>query len=268
MDLEPLDLNGRRTQVAVGGDGPPLLYLHSAAGESIAWMDLLTGLADEHTVHAPLQPGFFESEGLEQIRDIEDLTYHYLALIDARGWERIDVMGCSVGGWIALELAARHPERIGRLVLAASAGIRIPDVPMADMFRITVGQEERARELLFHDPTHPLAAVALPSFSDLPEEQLGAFIKAMAATAKVAWNPYMHNPRLEGLLGRISAETLIVWGEDDRMIPLAYGERLTELIPGARLETIPECGHAIWLERPQPLLELARAHLAAPAGVP
>jgi pimeloyl-ACP methyl ester carboxylesterase len=267
MELEVVDVGGRRTQVAVGGDGPPLLYLHSAGGESIVWMELLTGLAADHTVHAPLQPGFFESEGLDEIRDVEDLTYHYLALIDARGWERIDVIGSSIGGWIALELAARYPERIGRLVLAASAGIRLPDVPMADMFRITIGQEERARELLFHDPTHPLAAVALPSFSELPEDQLAAFIKAMAATAKIGWNPYLHDPRLEGLLGRISAETLIVWGEEDRMIPPAYGERLAELIPHARLETIPACGHVIWLERPEPLLELARTHLAAPAGV-
>jgi pimeloyl-ACP methyl ester carboxylesterase len=268
MELELVDVGGRRTQVAVGGEGPPLLYLHSTAGESIAWMELLNGLAAERTVHAPLQPGFFESEGLDEIRDIEDLTYHYLALIDAQGWHQIDVIGCSMGGWIALELAARYPERIGRLVLAASAGIRHPDVPMADMFRITVGQEERARELLFHDPTHPLAAVALPSFSELPEDQLAAFVKAMAATAKVAWNPYMHDPRLEGLLGRVAAETLIVWGEDDRMIPPAYGERLERLIPRARLETISACGHLIWLERPGPLLELARAHLAVPAGVP
>jgi len=265
MELELVDVDGRPTQIAVGGDGPPLLYLHSAAGESIQWGELLHGLAAEHTVHAPLMPGFFASEGLETIHDIHDLTYHCLALMDERVWDRVDVMGCSLGGWIALELAVRHPTRVGRLVLAASAGIRLADVPMADMFRITVGQEERARELLFHDPSHPLAALVLPKLSELGDEELGAFMKAMAATAKVGWNPYMHDPRLERMLRHVQADTLIVWGADDRMIPPAYGRRLAELIPRARLEIIPDCGHLIWIERPEPLLELSRSHLAAPA---
>jgi len=265
MELEFVDVEGRRTQIAVGGEGPPLLYLHSAAGESIQWGELLNGLAAEHTVHAPLMPGFFESEGLETIHDIDDLTYHYLALLDDRGWDSVDVVACSLGGWIALEVAARYPERVGRLVLAASAGIRLADVPMADMFRITVGKEERARELLFHDPAHPLAAVVMPSFSDLNDEELGAFIKAMAATAKIGWNPYMHDPRLERMLGRVQADTLIVWGESDRMIPPAYGQCLAQLIPHARLATVPDCGHLIWIERPAPLLELAGDHLAAAA---
>jgi pimeloyl-ACP methyl ester carboxylesterase len=87
----------------------------------------------------------------------------------------------------------------------------------------------------------------------------------MAATARVAWNPYLHDPRLEGLLGRVSAETLIVWGRDDRLIPAAYGERLAELIPSARLELVGECGHLIWFEKPAELLEAALAHLGAPA---
>lgn len=134
-----LDVAGRRTQVLVGGEGPPLVYLHSAAGESAIWMELLNGLAEHHTVHAPLAPGFVESEGVESISDVDDLVFHYLALLDALGLGRADVMGCSFGGWIALELAARYPERVGRMVLAASAGIRLPDVPMEDMFALQLG---------------------------------------------------------------------------------------------------------------------------------
>ena len=260
-----IEVAGRRTMVQIGGSGPPLLYLHSAAGESAIWMDLLNGLAEFREVHAPLQPGFVESEGIEEIRDIEDLVYHYLALIDEYGWEQVDVMGCSLGGWIALELAARYPERVGKLVLAGSAGIRLPDVPMEDMFRIQLGEEDKARELLFHDPQHPLADVVVPDFSEVPDDMLAEFIKAMASVAKVAWNPYLHDPRLEPLLPRVTADTLLVWGAQDRLIPPAHGERLAELIPNARLQLIPECGHMVWFEKPAELLDAARRHLATVA---
>jgi pimeloyl-ACP methyl ester carboxylesterase len=266
MEVGFEEVAGRRVQVAEGGEGPPLLYLHSAAGESMVWLDVLNGLAEDRTVVAPLHPGFFESEGIETIHDIEDLANHYLAFMDARGWEQVDVVGCSLGGWIALEVAARWPERVGRMVLAASVGIRLPDVPMADVFRITLGQEAEARALSFHDPNHPLAAIAIPDLMSLEDDDLANFFKAMAATAKVAWNPYMHDPRLESMLPRVTADTLLVWGRSDRVVPLAYGERLAELIRGARLEVIEECGHSIMLEQPAALLEAARGHLRAEAA--
>ena len=143
-----------------GGSGPPLLYLHSAAGEALIWTDVLNGLAEDRTVIAPAHPGFWDSQGLETIHDIEDLAIHYLAFMDARGWEQVDVMGTSLGGWIAMEVASRWPERVGRMVLAASVGIRIPGVPMADVFAVTLGKEEDARAMSFHDPKHPLAKMA------------------------------------------------------------------------------------------------------------
>lgn len=263
MELRTEEVLGRRIQVAVGGDGPPLLYLHSASGESFMWMDLLNGLAEQREVHAPLSPGFFGSEGIEQIHDIEDLAFHNLALMDERGWESVDVMGCSLGGWVALEIAARYPERVGRLVLVSSVGIRLADVPMADLFALQLGQEDKMRELVFHDPEHPLAKLVIPTFDELDDEQLMAFIQAMAATAKVGWNPYMHDPRLEPLLPRVSADTLVVWGADDRIAPLPYGEHLAQRIPNARLVTVPECGHAIWFEKPGELLAAALEHLGA-----
>jgi pimeloyl-ACP methyl ester carboxylesterase len=266
MEVGFEEIAGRRVQVAEGGSGPPLLYLHSAAGEALVWLDVLNGLAEDRTVVAPAHPGFWQSEGLETIHDIEDLANHYLALMDARGWEQVDVMGSSLGGWIAMELAARWPERVGRMVLAASVGIRVPDVPMADVFAMTLGKEEDARALSFHDPHHPLAKIAIPDLMSLNDEDLANFLRAMAATAKVAWNPYMHDPRLEGMLPRVSADTLLIWGRSDKVVPVPYGERLAELIPQARLVVVEECGHSIMLEQPQAVLEAARGHLRAGAA--
>jgi pimeloyl-ACP methyl ester carboxylesterase len=266
MEVGFEEIAGRRVQVAEGGSGPPLLYLHSAAGEALVWLDVLNGLAEDRTVVAPAHPGFWQSEGLETIHDIEDLANHYLALMDARGWEQVDVMGSSLGGWIAMELAARWPERVGRMVLAASVGIRVPDVPMADVFAMTLGKEEDARALSFHDPHHPLAKIAIPDLMSLNDEDLANFLRAMAATAKVAWNPYMHDPRLEGMLPRVSADTLLIWGRSDKVVPVPYGERLAELIPQARLVVVEECGHSIMLEQPQAVLEAARGHLRTGAA--
>jgi pimeloyl-ACP methyl ester carboxylesterase len=266
MEVGFEEIAGRRVQVAQGGSGPPLLYLHSAAGEALVWLDVLNGLAEDRTVVAPAHPGFWQSEGLETIHDIEDLANHYLALMDARGWEQVDVMGSSLGGWIAMELAARWPERVGRMVLAASVGIRVPDVPMADVFAMTLGKEEDARALSFHNPHHPLAKIAIPDLMSLNDEDLANFLRAMAATAKVAWNPYMHDPRLEGMLPRVSADTLLIWGRSDKVVPVPYGERLAELIPQARLVVVEECGHSIMLEQPEAVLEAARGHLRAGAA--
>jgi pimeloyl-ACP methyl ester carboxylesterase len=100
----------------------------------------------------------------------------------------------------------------------------------------------------------------------LNDEDLANFLRAMAATAKVAWNPYMHDPRLEGMLPRVSADTLLIWGRSDKVVPVPYGERLAELIPQARLVVVEECGHSIMLEQPQAVLEAARGHLRAGAA--
>jgi pimeloyl-ACP methyl ester carboxylesterase len=107
-------------------------------------------------------------------------------------------------------------------------------------------------KLLFHDQQHPMAQMlaSLTDFTLLPEEVILAQFKAMEALAKVAWNPYFHNPKLEGRLFRVAARTLIIWGRQDKLIPLAHGERYAEKIPGARLVIVDECGHLPVLERP------------------
>jgi pimeloyl-ACP methyl ester carboxylesterase len=244
---------GRRIHECHGGRGRPLVYLHSAAGDAMP-LPHLVALSQHFEVWAPAHPGFLGSEGLDEIRDVEDYVYHYLAWLDAKGFAQADVVGLSLGGWIAAELAARYPERVANLVLVDAVGIWIREAPIADLFAIDGRHPERLVELLFHDPQHPLARLMVPpagaSGVDLPEELVAGFMHAMAATAKVGWNPLLHDPRLESLLPRVTAQTLCLWGADDRVVPPAYGEKYAKLIPGAQLRVIPACGHLLPFEKP------------------
>jgi pimeloyl-ACP methyl ester carboxylesterase len=263
IGITRLEVLGRGLHVARGGSGPPLLYLHSAAGEALP-LPHLEGLAERHEVHAPAHPGFLGSEGGEAIHHVEDYVFHYLAFLDAMGWRSVDVVGLSLGGWIAAELAARYPERVSRLVLVDAVGIWIREKPIADIFALDTRHPERIQALLFHDPDHPMARLMRgpAQGEDLPEEMIANFMNAMAATAKVGWNPLLHDPRLEGLLHRVSAPTLCLWGASDRVVPPEYGEKYAKLIPGAELRILPECGHMLPFEKTAEFVASVNAFLA------
>jgi len=170
--------------------------------------------------------------------------------MDAKGWKSVDVVGLSLGGWIAVEIAARYPERISNLVLVSSVGIWIREKPIADIFAVDTRFPERVKQLLFHDP-ECLAAQMMPSPGDmaLPDEMLVNIMNAIAATAKIGWNPLLHDPRLEPMLSRVTARTLCLWGAGDRITPVDYGKKFNRLIRGSKLEVIPECGHLVPLEK-------------------
>jgi pimeloyl-ACP methyl ester carboxylesterase len=260
-----ISVRGRRIHEIRSGakpSGRTLLYLHSAMGEATWLAPHLGALADAVELHAPAHPGFLGSEGIDEIADIEDLVFHYLAYLDELGWKSATLMGVSLGGWIAAEIAARYPERVARLVLASSVGIRIPEVPITDIFAIDGRHPEKLREMLFHDVDSPLARMVGGDMTSLPEDFIVNFMNAMAATAKVGWNPLLHDPRLDGLLPRIKAETLVVWGANDRVVPLEYGERFAKRIPGARLAVIADCGHLAPIERTQRFLEIVTPFVA------
>jgi pimeloyl-ACP methyl ester carboxylesterase len=257
-----VEVLGRKIHEVRGGRGEPLLYLHSAMGET-SWSPHVAALAERHELHAPAHPGFLGSEGIEEIRDIDDVIDHYEAYLDVMGWESVDVIGLSFGGWMAAELAVRVPGRVRRLVLASACGIWIREQPIADIFAFDTRFPERQRALLFCDTSCPAAQmIVAPGEAQLPDELLADIMNGLAATAKIGWNPLLHDPKLEGRLHRITAETLCLWGEQDRVVPRAYGERFAERIPRARLEVIPRCGHLAPLEQPGPWLAAVERFLA------
>jgi pimeloyl-ACP methyl ester carboxylesterase len=240
-----IDLDGRNVQVMEGGEGEPLIYLHSAYGENL-WLPFHQKLAESFHVIAPAHPGFASSEGLDLVDSMEDMVFHYMDLLDALSLERVNLAGVSLGAWIAAEIATRYPDRVKRLALGAPAGLWLDEHPMTDMFAL-LRRPEKLRAVLFHDPTASLAQLLIPT--EASEEQMAEAYKAMAATARLAWNPPGHNPKLAGRLRRIKSPALIIWGDDDKLIPAAYAEAWADRLKDARVIIIKECGHMMMFEK-------------------
>jgi len=236
-----VEIGGSKTKLLRGGSGEPLLYLHSAGGETL-WLPFHEDLAQHFEVFAPAHPGFDTSDGLDKIDSMEDLVFHYVDFWDAMGWDKVNVVGLSLGGWIGAEFAVRYSNRVKKLVLVDSAGLYVKGAPIHPMWE-HAREPEILRRILFADPEGPLAMTLIMHPEEMPDEMLIATLKAAEATARVGWNPYLHNPKLRGHLHRIKVPTLVLWGDKDGLIPPAHGKAFADGIPGAKLSVIENCGH-------------------------
>ncbi|MEX0730759.1 MAG: alpha/beta fold hydrolase [Aquisalimonadaceae bacterium] len=229
------------------GKGEPVLFLHGAGGV-LDWLPFFDQLAAEHALLVPDHPGFGSSDDPQWIRSIPDVAMFYLDLIEQLDLSGIHLVGHSLGGWIAAELAVRNSTRIKSLTLISPAGIRIPDVPVGDNFLWT--QEEHARNL-FHSQAFAekmLARVA-------NEEELEIQVKNRYSFAKLAWQPRLFNPDLEKWLHRVRMPARVIWGEEDRILPAAYADLWAEKLPQASAMRIPECGHLPQIEQQERVAE-------------
>jgi pimeloyl-ACP methyl ester carboxylesterase len=250
---QTIDVIGCKLSYRRGGTGVPLLYLHGTDGLG-EWPVLLDALAERFDVLAPDHPGFGATEMAPWIDDVADLAYLYLDAIEALGLSGLHVVGQSLGGWIALEMAVRSTQRLRSLTLISSAGIHVKGVPKADIFMID--PEEQAR-LAYADPAHGEAAAAragVDKYQDLA-------ILNRIASARYGWQPRFFNPRLERWLHRVNVPTHVIWGEADRIIPPAYAEAFHRLIPGSTLTMIPDAGHLPHLERAPVVAEAMQGFL-------
>jgi pimeloyl-ACP methyl ester carboxylesterase len=232
---------GKKTQVMRGGKGPPLVYLHSAGGE-MDWLPFHDKLAQRFSLIAPAHPGFSLSEGLDKIDHIHDLAWHYVDFFEQLDLRGVPVVGFSLGAWLAVELAILRPELVEKLIMVNAAGLRLEGAPMAEWF---IDDLDKMRQLIFFDPHSKIADEVMT----LDEMHLLMFLRAREATARVGWNPYLHNPKLPDHLWRVKSKTLVIWGRDDKLIPLAHGRYYAEHIHGARLEIVNECGHMLPFEK-------------------
>jgi pimeloyl-ACP methyl ester carboxylesterase len=265
LSPEKVDTAVGAAEVYRGGRGgpAPLVYLHSAQGESPG-LAMLEELADRREVVAPMFPGFGASEGLDRIDDIEDAAFHLVDVLDRMELARCDLVGLSLGGWMAAEVCVRWPDRVRRMVLVNPVGLYVEGAPVAEIFGRPLPELARA---LFADQQHPVAqlmhsmALMEDDPSQVPFDLVRPILQAQAATAKVGWNPYLHDPKLRARLGRVRAPTLIVHGRQDGIVPRAHAEAYASGIDDATIVDVDGAAHLAPLERPRELAALIASHL-------
>jgi pimeloyl-ACP methyl ester carboxylesterase len=235
-----------RVRLFTAGDGPPLVFLHGASGIE-RWLPFFDLLAARCTVIVPEHPGFGGSDNPACIRDVSDVAMYYLDFFDglssdgfsgASGTGKIHLIGQSLGGWIAAELATRNCTHLKSLTLLAPAGVRVKGVLSGDDF---IWSPDEAARNLVHDPAVAGSAIATRA-AMTPDEAERALVNRYAA-AKYGWEPRWFSPALERWLHRVTTPTLVLWGAEDRLLPVQYAEVWRREVPGATVEIIPACGH-------------------------
>jgi pimeloyl-ACP methyl ester carboxylesterase len=230
------------------GDGRPFLLLHGGAGpQSVAGFAQLLAEKDRSRVVTPIHPGFGGTARPDGLHSVAGLAALYEALLDDLGLEDVTVIGNSIGGWVAVEVALSGSPRISRLVLLDAVGLEVEDRPVADVAGLSVPE---IQAMSFHDPTPFRVDPAT-----VPEAQKAIMAASGAALAVYAGSAAMADPTLLGRLGSIATPTLVLWGESDRIVEPAYGQAYAAAIDGARFEVLPGTGHVPQLETPDLVLQ-------------
>ena len=239
-----LSIAGVEIEMFERGRGAPILYLHGGAGIAldVPFIDLL---ASERRIIAPSHPGFGKSSLPDWLDSVDDIAHIYLELMDHLGLTRTDIVGLSIGGWIAADLATKVPERLERLVLIGPVGVKTGPPDKLDIPDVFAMPQDKLDRLRFHDPAKNPADLA-----SLPDEELHIVARNRETLALLTWEPYMHNPKLKHRLHRVNVPTLFLRGASDGIVSAEYLERYAALIPKARTETIAEAGHLPHVEQP------------------
>lgn len=239
-----LELRGTRIRVLRSGSGPPLIFLHGASGH-VGWLPFLNQLSQRFDVIAPEHPGFGASDDPKWLDRPADLAYFYLDLIEHLNLDGVHLVGTSLGGWIAAELAVRNTSRLASLALVCAVGVTPKGAPMEDMFRMSA--EENAQRFYFDSERvrRRLAALATADPRVL--------VRNRSTVVRLSY-PGFVNPELGKWLHRVNVPTLLVWGENDGLVPSSFAEAYRANIPGAKLVMIPKAGHAPFEEQPDAFL--------------
>jgi pimeloyl-ACP methyl ester carboxylesterase len=239
MQESTIEVAGTRLRYAEAGVGPAVLFLHGVAGA--AWDPLLGKLSATCRVIAPEHPGFGRMPVPDWMMSAGDVAFFYLDVLQALDLREVHLIGHGLGGWLAAEVAIRSTQRLKSLSLLAPAGCESPEALFDDIFAWT-SEEFASRH--FHD--QQLARDWQQAQGKL---DIDVVLQNRTALARLAWNPRLCNPQLPYWLHRIDIPTLLVWGEDDRVIPFACHKPFKRAIPQARLLALPNTGHALPIER-------------------
>lgn len=241
--METLDVSGIAIDLHRAGSGPPLLYLHAELFFEQT-KPHLDALASTWTVVAPRHPGFGKAAAPADFRTVGDIAYLYQDLLEKLDLTNVVVVGASLGGWIALEMAVRNTSRIAKLVLAGAVGVKFSDREERDFADLFYLPESELQETLFADPKR-----WAPNYAALPLEQVETIARERQTTAYYGWKPYLHNPGLKRWLHRVDVPTLVLSGEQDRFAAPGYARKLAESMPKAQLKLIAGAGHYPGIEQ-------------------
>jgi pimeloyl-ACP methyl ester carboxylesterase len=247
VDVQGLPVAYRRK-----GAGPATLFLHGA-GATRMWLPFYERLSEAVDLVAPEHPGFGDTPMPDWLDGFDDVVLHYRALFDALGLDRVHLIGFSLGGWIAADLAIFYPDRFKSLTLITPAGLRLPEAPMTDFMRMP---PEAIPGLLFNDAWQDYLEF-LPDPHDL-DAAIRGYGEA-STFAKLAWNP-RYDYKLERRLPNVQLPALVIEPDEDRLVPNAHPRRWAELLPNARLEKVSgqknPTGHGLIMQEPDRAAEL------------
>ncbi len=258
MTEETIPVGGTALYLLKAGSGPPCVFLHDIEGHE-GWLTVHSDLSMTSTVIAPSHPGFGHTPAPEWITAVQHQAIFYNWFLQEAGLNGVDLVGVGLGGWIAAEMAIMDTSRLRNLVLVGAAGLRPRRGEMLDIFLVPWRQ---VIERGFFDTQHS------PEFARIytanPIQEFGGMREAgRTMTMRMCFKPYMHDPSLASMLPKIRIPTLVVWGEDDQIIPVECGRQFAESIPGAQLRTVPDCGHFVHLDQPQQLAAIVGEFFAS-----
>jgi pimeloyl-ACP methyl ester carboxylesterase len=235
-----LQVKGRPAEVLMAGEGEPLVFLHG--GGIVEGFDCFEPLAERFRLICPLRPGYGGTDVDPPLTSPDQVTGYFGDLLDELAIERTTLAGHSLGGWLAARIAARFTTRVSELVLGSPFGMNVPDHPMANMMALSPAERlttltSKAEIWEGRIPTEPD-----PQF----QAARGREIESMTRFV-----PGPFDPELADVLSRISMPTLLLWGEDDRLIPVAHARAWEQALPHATVRLFPGTGHLLFHERPE-----------------
>ena len=244
---------GTSVRVMEAGSGTPTLILHHDIG-TLDKLPFYEAMAAQCHVIVPTHPGWgLGIERPEWMRSVRDMAAMYRMYLVGRGITKPNLIGLGFGGWIAAEMATMAPADTGKVVLVGAMGVQPTEGYILDM--AIVGYLDYARAF-FHDEAEFTEVYGEPD-----GDMLEGFYICREMCFRVAWKPYMFSHTLPNLLESMTNETLVVWGDDDKVVPMSSCDRYMASLPNARKEIVASCGHAVDMEKPDELAALAGAFL-------